>query len=42
VIDYENGKEMFCMDSNGTYKTTDKKLIAWMKKNKPHIKFKMK
>jgi hypothetical protein len=38
VIDYDHGKEVFCFDETGVYDTDDEKLIAWMKKTKPHIR----
>lgn len=39
VINYKKPiKEMFCFDESGVYETEDEKLIAWMKKNKPHIR----
>ena len=37
VIDYRRCKEVFCFPESGIYETDDEKLIAWMKKNKPHI-----
>jgi hypothetical protein len=38
VIDYKRPcKEVFCFPESGVYDTDDEKLIAWMKKNKPHI-----
>lgn len=38
VIDYKRLKEVFCFDESGVYETSDERLIAWMKKNKPHIR----
>lgn len=38
VIDYSRSKEVFCFPESGVYDTDDEKLIAWMKKNKPHIR----
>jgi hypothetical protein len=38
IIDYENNKEVFCFNSEGTYTTSDKKIIEFMKKNKWFIK----
>jgi hypothetical protein len=38
VIDYEFGREVFCFDEKGEYRTNDEKLIKWMKENKNFIK----
>lgn len=40
IVDYDKLKHVFRFDENGEYITDDEKLIAWMKKHKPHIKSK--
>lgn len=38
IIDYDKGKEMFCLDGKGEFETKESMLILWVRENKPHLK----